>query len=67
MFTLDKANKKATLELYLRSKMPHLSNDERSRALGLLECGLMYHEVARRHGCSHEAISHLIQQHAVNK
>uniref|UniRef100_A0A8C4Q1X5 Transposase IS30-like HTH domain-containing protein n=1 Tax=Eptatretus burgeri TaxID=7764 RepID=A0A8C4Q1X5_EPTBU len=37
--------------------MPRLSRDQRQCALGMLQGGLSYREVARHLGCSHQTIS----------
>ena len=61
MRTLDKANKKATLELYLRIKMPSVSSDEHNRALGMLAYGLMHREA---YGLMHREAYGLIHREA---
>ncbi len=42
--------------------MPRLSRDQRQCALGILQGGLSYREVARRLGCSHQTISALVDR-----
>ena len=42
--------------------MPRLSRDQRQYALGILQGGLSYREVARRLGCSHQTISALVDR-----
>ena len=42
--------------------MPRLSSDQRQCALGILQGGLSYREVAHRLGCSHQMISALVDR-----
>lgn len=59
MWSLDKANQKATIELYLIIKMLSLSSDECKSAFGMLASGLSYHDVICHHGYFHQAVSSL--------
>ena len=43
--------------------MGRLSNVDRHRALGMVEGGLSYRQVAERMGCSHTTIARLVERH----
>ena len=43
-------------------KMPRLNNENRTRALGMLECGISQNDVARRFGVSRSTIARLVQR-----
>ena len=43
-------------------KMPLLKNENRARALGMLECGISQHDVARRVGVSISTFARLVQR-----
>ena len=42
--------------------MPRLNNEDRARALGMLECGISQNDVARRFGLSRSTIARLVQR-----
>ena len=42
--------------------MPRLNNEERARALAMLECGLSENEVANRFNCSRSTVTRLVQR-----
>lgn len=43
--------------------MPRLSNDERMRALGMVDAGVKYSEIARFFNCAKSTIGRLVQRH----
>ena len=43
-------------------KIPRLNNENRTRALGMLECGISQNDVARRFGVSISTIARLVQR-----
>ena len=43
-------------------KMPRLNNENRTRALGMLECGISQNDVAGRFGVSRSTITRLVQR-----
>ena len=43
--------------------MGRLSNVDRHRALGMVEGGLSYRQVAKRMGCLHTTIARLVERH----
>lgn len=43
--------------------MPRLSREQRLRALGMVEAGLSYSDIARRMGCSQPTIRNLVERH----
>ena len=42
--------------------MERLKEAQRHRAIGMVEGGLSFHEVARRMGCSHQTIKKLVER-----
>ena len=42
--------------------MPLLKNENRARALGMLECGISQYDIARRFGVSISTIARLVQR-----
>ena len=57
-----KANKKATIVSPVIGIMPHLSREQRLQALGMVEAGLSYSDIARRMGCSQPTIRNLVER-----
>ena len=47
----------------VNSIMPRLSREQRLRAMGMVEAGLSYSDLARRMGCSQPTIRNLVERH----
>ena len=54
---------KASKTFHKNKPMGRLSNVDRHRALGMVEGGLSYRQVAERRGCSHTTIARLVERH----
>ena len=59
---LYKGQKKATIVSPVIGIMPRLSREQRLRALGMVEAGLSYSDIARRMGCSQPTIRNLVER-----
>ena len=57
------SHEKGHLSHFHASKMPRLSRDERMRAVGMVQAGLSYSEVARQMACSQPTIRNLAERH----
>ena len=62
-YSLYKAMKKDIEISVQKFEMPRLGNDERRRAMGMLDGGMSCRQVARHFGCSPSTITKLLQRH----
>ena len=62
-YSLYKAMKKDIEISVQKFEMPRLGNDERHRAMGMLDGGMSCRQVARHFGCSPSTITRLLQWH----
>ena len=47
------------------TEMPHLSENQRNQAIGMLQAGTMVNDVAQHFGCSHQTIHNLNTRFAI--